>query len=329
MTSRRLLAVTAALLVALAGCTGAGGGGSTPSAAPSASSGACATTPAPSADTVATWQGAQAPSIFPLIIDPGVLACGPNRMMFSFLDAKNLPVASPDRSVKVAVFDLGASTETPVATADAEFIWAIEGERGVYVANVDLPTAGAYGAAFTTQLGDAAPEVIKVTFDSRPQRTVVSVGDAAPTSDTPTLGDVGGDVTRISTDTDPVKAFYEVSVADALTAKQPFVLVFATPKFCATAQCGPTLDRIKPIAAAHPDLTVINVEPYQLQEVDGQLQPVLSGDPPALTPATWTDEWKLPSEPWVFVVDRDGIVQGSFMLVVGDDELEAAIKAVS
>ena len=30
------------------------------------------------------------------------------------------------------------------------------------------------------------------------------------------------------------------------------MLVFATPKFCTSAQCGPTLDRIKPIAAAHP-----------------------------------------------------------------------------
>ena len=168
-----------------------------------------------------------------------------------------------------------------------------------------------------------------MTFDSRPERSVVSVGDPAPASDTPTLDDVGGDVSRISTDSDPVPAFYEVSVADALAAKEPFVLVFATPKFCATAQCGPTLDRIKPIAAANPDLTFINVEPYQLQEVDGQLQPVLSGDPPALTAAPWTDEWKLPSEPWIFVVDQDGIVRGSFMLIAGDAELEAAIAEVT
>jgi hypothetical protein len=326
MTSRRLLAVTAALLVVLAGCT-SGGGSASPSANPSASAGACATTLAPSSEAVSTWQGAQTPSIFPLIIDPGVLACGANRMMFSFLDAQNVPVASPDRTVKVAIYDLGASMEQPVAETDATFIWAIEGERGVYIANVDLPTAGTYGAEFTTQLADAAPETIKVTFDSRPERTVVSVGDPAPPSDTPTLADVDGDVSRISTDPDPVEAFYEVSVADAITAKEPFVLVFATPKFCATAQCGPTLDRIKPIAAAYPDMTFINVEPYQLEEVDGQLQPVLTDG--NLTTTTATDEWGLPSEPWIFVVDGDGIVQGSFMLIVGDEELEAVIDAVS
>ena len=95
----------------------------------------------------------------------------------------------------------------------------------------------------------------------------------------------------------------------------------------ATAQCGPTLDKVKPIAAAHPDVTFINVEPYQLEEVEGQLQPVLTDG--KLTAAPATDEWRLPSEPWIFVVDRDGIVQGSFMLIVGDDELEAAVQAVS
>ena len=125
-----------------------------------------------------------------------------------------------------------------------------------------------------------------------------------------------------------VKAFYETSVADALAARKPFVLIFATPKFCASAQCGPTLDRIKPIAAAHPDVTFINVEPYQLEDVDGQLQPVLSGDPPAVTPAPATNDWRLLAEPWVFVVDRDGIVRSSLLLIFSDEELETAIAAV-
>ena len=56
------------------------------------------------------------------------------------------------------------------------------------------------------------------------------------------------------------------------------MLIFATPKFCQTAQCGPTLDLFKPIAAAHPEVTFINVEPYKLQVVEGQLQPVLDAN---------------------------------------------------
>lgn len=231
------------------------------SASPSAAT-ACPVTPEPASEVVSTWSGVQDPSVFPQIIDPGgTLACGQNRLMFSFLDAAGVPLASPDRSVSVALFDLGRDASRPAVTADAEFIWAIEGQVGVYVVNADLPTSGLWGAAFTTAVADAAPETIRVAFDVRERRTVVSVGDPAPASDTPTLADVGGDLAKISTDDEPVPAFYETSVADALAAKQPFVLAFATPKFCASAQCGPTLDRLKPIAAAHPAITFINVEP--------------------------------------------------------------------
>ena len=89
---------------------------------------------------------------------------------------------------------------------------------------------------------------------------------------------VGGDLAKISTDAKPDPAFYQTSVADALAAQKPFILIFATPKFCTSQQCGPTLDHFKPIAAAHPDVTFINVEPYKLQVKDGSLQPVLDAN---------------------------------------------------
>ena len=248
--------------------------------------------------------------------------------MFSFLDAKNVPVASPDRTVDVQLFDLGVDPTKPVAEGKATFIWAIEPTVGVYVFDADLKTAGTYGVQFTTAAKCGAPEAIRAGFDVQPVSSVIAIGDKAPPSKTPTLADVGGDVARISTDPSPVKAFYETAIADAVAAKKPFVVAFATPKFCTSKQCGPTLDRLKPIAAKHPDVTVINVEPYELQFTDGQLQPVLSGNPAGLTPTAATEEWRLPTEPWVFVVDKNGIVRASFMLIFSDDELEAAFKAV-
>ena len=113
----------------------------------------------------------------------------------------------------------------------------------------------------------------------------------------------------------PDPAFYQTSVADALAAHKPFMLVFATPKFCTSQQCGPTLDQFKPIAAAHPEVTFINVEPYQLKDVDGQLQPVLDANNQLQATAV-TDEWGLLSEPWIFAVDRDGVVRGSYELTI-------------
>jgi hypothetical protein len=331
MTRSRAAIYVTALLIVLGACAAQPGGGSTTSTAaaattPSGAAGACQLSPPPNGTPEGWDVTAQHPSVFPQIINPaGTIACGPNRLMFSFLDAKNVPVASPDRTVNVQLFDLGVDPTKPVAEGTASFIWAIEPTVGVYVLDVDLNTAGTYGVQFTTAKG-SAPEAIRTGFDVQPVSSVIAIGDNAPPSKTPTLADVGGDVTKISTDASPVKAFYETSIADAVAAKKPFVVAFATPKFCTSKQCGPTLDRLKPIAAKHPGVTVINVEPYELEFKDGQLQPVLTND--QLTPTQATDEWHLPTEPWVFVVDRNGIVRASFMLIFSDDELEAAFKAV-
>ena len=336
MTPIKRLPLLAVTLLVLGACSAAPGG-STPAATSAASGGPsdsgatvdCATTPPPQGNPEGWDVGLQRPSVFPQVINPaGTITCGAARLMFSFLDEQNMPVAAPDRSVAVKVFDLGADPTTPVGQGDATFIWAIEPEVGVYVVDLDLPTAGSYGIEFTTTPAGGAPEVIRSVFDVQPSSSVVAVGHKAPASDTPTLADVGGDVMKISTDPAPVAAFYETSIADAIADRKPFVVAFATPKFCVTQQCGPTLDRLKPIAARHPGVTVINVEPYELEFKDGSLQPVLTGDPAQLTPTAATNEWGLPTEPWVFVVDREGVVTDSFMLIFSDEELEAALAAV-
>jgi hypothetical protein len=330
MTRSSLLALASAVIVVAAACSRSGGSGApslSPSAPASVATGSCPVSPAPSGVPDGWDVGAQSPSVFPQIINPaGTVTCGSTRLMFSFLDDQNVPVAKPDRTAAVKLFDLGIDPSTAVAEAEATFIWAIEPRVGVYVADVDLPTSGQYGVEFTTTPAGGGAETIRTTMDVQPSSDVVSVGDKAPASSTPTLDQVGGDVAKISTDPKPVPAFYETSIAQAVAAKEPFVVAFATPKFCVTQQCGPTLDRLKPIAARHPDVTVINVEPYLLEDVDGQLQPVLTDG--NLTPAQATNDWHLPTEPWVFVVDRDGIVTHSFMLIFSDEELDQAMSEV-
>jgi hypothetical protein len=334
MTRWIRMAALCAVALAAAACSAGSGSSSSASATPggsasgSAAAGACPITPTP-ADTPEGWDvTSQKVSVFPQIINPsGTVTCGPTRLMFSFLDSQNVPVAKPDRTVDVKVFDLGADPKKAVAEGPATFIWAIEPQVGVYVIDLDLPTAGDYGVEFTTTPAGGTAETIRTTMEVQPSSSVIAVGDKAPASDTPTLDDVGGDISKISTDPKPDPAFYTTSIADAVAAKKPFVVAFATPKFCVSKQCGPTLDRLKPIATKHPGVTVINVEPYELQYANGGLQPVLdaSGN---LTPTKATDEWHLPTEPWVFVVDKDGVVRDSFMLIFSDEELDQAMAAV-
>ena len=306
MRPLRPLSLAGVVIVAL--LVGACGGGSGTSPSPSV---------APSAST--------AGDLFPVPISTQLVA-GDNRFVFSFLDKQNQPVASPDQTASVEFIPQGQTA--PVASGEGRFVWGIQDVRGVYVTNVKLPNAGPYTARFTTQLPGKAAETVDMQLDVLDKAAGVAVGDKAPASKTPTLADVGGDVAKISSDKTPVQRFYETSVADAVAAKHPFVLVFATPAFCQSAQCGPTLDHVKNVVAKYPDLTVINVEPYQLATKDGSLQPVTQGNPPQLVPVQSVLDWGITSEPWIFVVGGDGVVHGSFEGIIAEDELKASIDQV-
>ena len=315
-----LLALSA-LLVACTGSTVS----PTPSAAPSGSGGTAACHAAPAVEgTPDGWNtSAQKPTRFPSVITAPSY-CGTNRFLFSFLSPDNKPIGSPELKAKVAFYDLGRDPSKPVMTVDGTFIWAIEGTRGVYTAQVSFPESGVWGAEFTTSQAGAPTETTRFLFEVQPKDPTVRVGDPAPPIKTPTGADVGGDLAKISTDTQPDPRFYELSVDQALAQHKPFVLVFATPAFCTSAQCGPTLDTLETFAKDQPGVAFIHVEPYKLQFTGGKLQPVLDANG-QLQPTDQTNTWGLTSEPWIFVVSKTGIVTGSFALIASKEELQQAI----
>lgn len=329
------LALSLSALVLLVACSG--GGSSAPTAGSPAIDGspgasgsfACPTAPAPNPPDPPGWPAigtAIKASVYPVIVSSEQI-CGRNRLLFSFLDPSNKPAASPDRNATIAVYDLGRDPSTPTATVSATFLWAIEGERGLYVATVDFPEAGEWGAEFTTALAGGPPETIRMRFEVRPSGSPVPVGAKAPADRTPTAADVGGDLARLSSDAHPEPSFYELSIDQAIAAHRPFVLAFATPAFCTSGQCGPTLDILKQVARQEPGFAFINVEPYRLEYTNGRLQPVLDANG-QLQPAQATIDYGLVSEPWVFVVDGEGRIAASFEAIVSPAELTAAIAAV-
>ena len=304
---RHRLPGAAALAIALAIALAACGSGSAGSAAPSGSGGA--------------------PSVIPQIVSSQQVV-GANRFVFSFLDPKtNTPVATPDRTAAVAFVSPGE--KQPGTAVAGTFTWGITGSVGVYVSNVTFPVAGNWTAVFITQAPDKPSEAIGVAFQVLDKGTTVGIGQKAPRSVTPTAADVNGDLGKISTDPTPAAVFYQLSVAQAEQQGRPFVLVFATPRFCQSRQCGPTLDVVKSIAGTSPaNVAFIHVEPYKMTFTDGTLQPVLDANN-QLQPTDVISQWGVVSEPWVFTVDAKGIIRGSFEGVVGNDELKTAIAVIA
>lgn len=256
------------------------------------------------------------PDILPIFVSSEIVP-GRNRFLFSLTDGQRNLIASPELNVQLELFSRREDDQgTKLADVPAEFIWAVEGERGLYVAYPEFPSAGRYGFRFLANREGEPVMTVRADFDVAAEGTTPAIGEPAIPSDTPTADDVAGDLPQISTDESPDPSMYEVSVAQAIEAGEPFVVTFATPKLCTSRVCGPTLDTVKAVKADYPDLRFVHVEPYDLENQS------------ELTTMPWVEEWGLPSEPWVFVVDGDGNVAAKFEVIPGEDELRDAIDAV-
>lgn len=254
-----------------------------------------------------------AATTFPRIVSSsGSVGVGEQRVMVLLTDvATGESVASPDVEVVATLRD---RTGAPLGEYKGEFVWLAPDIRGLYAFAMDIPGPGTFQLTLDAgRLGNLGP-VGLVTVDDP---TVVGPGDDAPRSDTRTLADT--DLADLTSDPNPDPSFYELTVAEAVESG-PSVIIFATPAWCTSEACGPLLDQVKELSAEFPSLNYVHVEVYENIDVS-------SFDDLILVPSVV--DWRLPSEPWVFVTDADGVVSASFEGAASDDELSRAFRAVS
>jgi hypothetical protein len=208
--------------------------------------------------------------------------------------------------------------------SDATFVWAIPDSNGFWTADVEFEEAGPWSLEVDAVRDGEDLTVAGATFNVLAESRYVNIGDEAPATENLTL-ETQPNIKKVSTDTDPDLALYQLTVADALDEGKPIVVVFATPAYCQTRFCGPVVDNVKEVRPEFADaVNFIHIEPFQLDD-DGQLIPGTQGTPVTAPPM---QEWRLQSEPWVFVVGADGRVAQRFEGAVSVDELRAAIEGV-
>ncbi len=264
------------------------------------------------------------PDIIPVLASSEITK-GENRFLFSLTDPVGASLAAPDVEVRLEFYDDDADPEAVVFESESRFLWAIEGLRGLYAADVEFPKAGRWGTRFYATFPDGTTETVRVDYDVWEETSTPPIGAPAPLIDSPTADDVGGDLGRISSDPDPVARFYELSILDAIEADKPAVIAFVTPAFCQSGTCGPTIEKVKEVAASHPtDVNFVHVEPYLMWMKDGYLQPMLSEEG-WLQSAPWTERFGLRTEPYVIVLDAEGLVRAKFEGAITVEELEDAL----
>jgi len=142
------------------------------------------------------------------------------------------------------------------------------------------------------------------------------VGQKAIRIHTPTVAQVHGDLAKIDTRVPPAPDLHRVDFASVL-GKKPVVLVFATPALCQSRVCGPVVDIEKQVeAATGPRVTFIHMEVYRDNDPSKGYRPQFTA-------------WRLPSEPWTFVIDRSGRVAARFEGALSATELQRAVARVA
>jgi hypothetical protein len=187
---------------------------------------------------------------------------------------------------------------------------AFGGVKNIYVAHVQIPKPGRYWLA-------AQPTGARIqalgTLDVSAHSTSPAVGARAPRSATPTLATAPA--AAITTSRPPDLPLLRYSVASSLAAHKPFVVTFATPKFCTSRTCGPVVDVMEAVRKqfASRGVRFIHVEVYRDNNPQRGLNP-------------WMRQWGLLSEPWVFLVGSDGRVKAKFEGSISEAELAAAVR---
>ena len=194
----------------------------------------------------------------------------------------------------------------PGLSADADV-------KAIYVAKVHVPAPGTYYMLARPigreRIGGLRELLVKSKSASPP------VGSRAYPSRTPTLASTHGDLAALTTRTPPDRELLRYSIASSLAAHVPFVVTFATPRYCSSRTCGPVVDVVDHVrrSFSRSKVRFIHVEIYK-------------GNNPQNGENRWVREWDLPTEPWTFLIGGDGRIKSKFEGSLSIRELTASVK---
>ncbi|MCW2988220.1 MAG: hypothetical protein JWM24_1158 [Solirubrobacterales bacterium] len=349
----RLAFLLACLLANAALVVGCGGGSSSTSST-SSSGGSAESLPAPAKSAFPSSRGKTLRELLKaadgpaeLVVSPAAMVFykGENRYPFGVFERDRTQVADAEVALyfaKAPAPDPGAKSKSgnkgPAAKAEAQAL--DEPAIGPFPASIEtLATQPAFRAQTTSQDPDAASVVYStdVKFPSDGEWQIAALvkrdgeikgtllpsaivgefkgiprpGEKAPKIHTPTPADVGGDLSKITTRIPP-DTQNRVDYADVL-GKEPIVLLFATPQLCQSRVCGPVVDVAEQVKEENEGKAAfIHMEIYK------------DNKPPVTRSQVKT--FHLPTEPWLFAINRHGVVSSVIEGAFGLEALTAAVN---
>jgi hypothetical protein len=143
-------------------------------------------------------------------------------------------------------------------------------------------------------------------------------GQPAIPSETPTVDDHRG-VDPICT-RGPACDMHQVTLASALKSGKPVAFTIGTPAFCQSRVCGPNLEELLAVEQELRGKAIfVHAEVYK----DDKAETIQRQD---VSPTF--REWGVESEPWLFLIDRKGVVASRFEGPLTAEEIKPALSVL-
>jgi hypothetical protein len=266
------------------------------------------------------------------------------RLLVALLTADNRWLSFGDVGVSFSYLGHGAGTPSPgvvAGDATAHFLpipGSPEGDgrpptltfpadgRGVYaVEPIAFPRAGYWQVVARGELGGGSQFSAEAAFTVLDAPSVITVGALAPRTHNPLMGEPGLSPAAIDSraaggEPIPDPELHATSIADAIEAGHPALVVFSTPVYCVSRFCGPVTDLVAELAKEYGNRAdFIHVEIYRDFEAGEINQAALD----------WlaNPDGDL-REPWTFLIGADGRIAGSWDTVVTRGEIEPLLESL-
>jgi hypothetical protein len=190
--------------------------------------------------------------------------------------------------------------------------------------DVVFDRAGFWRADITADVAGLGVQRATTTFEVLEDPDYPAPGERAPATETLTLDSKDAPLeaidSRAATEGEvPDPELHEWTIARALREGRPALVVFSTPVYCVSEFCGPVTDVVQNLAARYDDRAVfIHVEIWR----DNRENVINKGAADwLLTPEGFT-------EPWLFLIGADGIIQDRWATLWREDEVVAGLEAL-
>jgi hypothetical protein len=260
--------------------------------------------------------------------DARLVSFGTARFSFAYLGTKETPNKPTTPGPVVEAHWIAVPGQQLPATLPVEARLADPSDGiGVYAAEpVRFDKAGYWRAVVTVNL-DGRERSAEATMAVNTKPVVVAPGDPAPRTENLLPGAPDAPAKAVDSRAEdggsvPDPELHTLTVAQALATGRPTMVVISTPVFCVSRFCGPITDSVAALARANAGrMNFVHIEVWRDFE-KRQLNKAAAEwiYPPGAEDAT---------EPWVFVIGRDGVVSRRFDNVASDTELADAVRAAT